>query len=813
MDTVMKFIKLQTIFFILITSCPSLITGQALDNLTDARQTLPAVINARWISNPDIALTEHNVVYFRKSFSLTSPPATFIIHITADNIYRLYVNGVFAGSGPSRSDRYHWYYETYDLAPLLEPGKNVIAVCVVNFGPRRAFSQFSHLTGLFIQGHTAAESVANTNDADWKTTRDPGYFIHNIEWIDQKDVGGGFYVAPPTDSIVGSLKISGWEDPGFDDSSWISSSWLDNPSIRGTQGAGGIFFPGGWLVYPNPLKILRERRERFASVIKMEGVSTSGKFLRGTGDLVILPAREVTLWIDNKNLDIGFPEMLLSGGKNSLVTFRYAESLFNPDRKTKPDRDDFNNKLFIGIPDFYVPDGSDDQQFRPLSHRAFRFVQIQVRTADQPLTIHDFSFMHTAYPLEQKASFETDDPSLNQLMAPVWRTASLCAQDLLMSDAYYEQMQYVGDSKIHNLAILFMSGNDDLVRNQLRQTDWSRFPDGLTLACYPNDFHLVIPYYSLVWVDMVYDYMIWSGDRKFTRELTWGIENVLHWFNDRLQPTGLLGPVEWWNDMDWSPGFSNGTPPSIGQGNSATLTLQFSISLQNAARIFEWLGDSLKANQYRERSDFILHSVKELCYDPIRGLFAETPQHNFYSQHTNMLAVISGMVTGKESSDIMQKVISDKSLSPCALFFRYYLLDALKECGLGDSIPGQLFPWYDMMKYHLTTFTEIPVTWEGQRSDCHPWATSPNIHFFKSMLGISPVSPGYEKVKIEPSFGNLSFIKGSFPSKIGSVLFDLRKNKQGKVSATINLPEGMSGIFRYGGKEQALIPGGNKFDL
>ena len=68
-----------------------------------------------------------DVYLFRKEFRLLNYSGPFIIHISADNRYRLYVNGHFAGMGPARSDLANWYYETTDISSYLKYGNNVIA--------------------------------------------------------------------------------------------------------------------------------------------------------------------------------------------------------------------------------------------------------------------------------------------------------------------------------------------------------------------------------------------------------------------------------------------------------------------------------------------------------------------------------------------------------------------------------------------------------------------------------------------------------------------------------------------------------------
>jgi hypothetical protein len=397
-------------------------------------------------------------------------------------------------------------------------------------------------------------------------------------------------------------------------------------------------------------------------------------------------------------------------------------------------------------------------------------------------------------------------------MEPGWRTASICAQDILLSDAYYEQMQYLGDSKVHNMALLYLSGNDDLVRNQLTQTDWSRFPDGLTLACYPNDFHLVIPFYSLIWIEMIHDHMMWAGDRAFTAQFQLGIYNVLEWYHKHVSENGLLGPLEWWNDVDWSPGFPNGVPPGIEDGNSTLFSLEYAIALQKATEISQYAGNTEQAEIYAERSKNIIKAVKKLCYDPSRQLFSETPDFHDYSQHTNILAILSEAVDGEDARILMKKIVEDRSLHQVALFFRYYLLEAIFQTGMSESFKDQLHPWFDMIDMGLTTFTEVPLDWESQRSDCHPWSTSPNIHFFTSICGIRPLKAGFEEVIIQPQFGHLEIIKASLAHPHGQIEINLNKRDL-QVKGTIILSGTIQATFKWRDKSLPLKEGINQIDL
>ena len=77
----------------------------------------PALLNrrwkAQWITHPTESLLDYGVFHFRKAFELKEQPQEFIINISADNRYRLFVNGKAVCFGPARADLEHWSFESY----------------------------------------------------------------------------------------------------------------------------------------------------------------------------------------------------------------------------------------------------------------------------------------------------------------------------------------------------------------------------------------------------------------------------------------------------------------------------------------------------------------------------------------------------------------------------------------------------------------------------------------------------------------------------------------------------------------------------
>src|SRR5262249_53465140 len=130
--------------------------------------------SARWISTPRSSPFDFGVYHFRRAFDLPAAPQRFLIHVSGDNRYALFVKATRVAAGPGAGDLFHWRYETVNLAPWLRAGKNVLAAVVWNFGQYAPEAQVTAQTGFLLEGDTAAERVVDTGP-QWKSTRDQSY--------------------------------------------------------------------------------------------------------------------------------------------------------------------------------------------------------------------------------------------------------------------------------------------------------------------------------------------------------------------------------------------------------------------------------------------------------------------------------------------------------------------------------------------------------------------------------------------------------------------------------------------------------------
>jgi hypothetical protein len=769
-----------------------------------AQQVNNALLNggwsAQWITSPDAPQREYGVYHFRKTITLTTQPAKFVVNVSADNRYRLFVNGKAVCSGPARGDLANWFFETIDIAPYLKAGDNTIAALVWNMGVYAPVAQISNQTGFLLQANDKANDFINTGSS-WKVIRDSAYTPCST------DNGARlrtYMVVGPGDQVNAANYPWGWEQPGYNDSTWLPARRLGGAVPYG-YGSDNL-----WTLQPRNIPLMREQLQRVQSVRRTTNIETKGEFLQGGHPLTIPANQTVTILLDQGYNTVAYPEIALSQGKDAELKMTYAEALFTKDHQ-KLNRNEIDGKTIIGNYDIFQPDGANHRVFRPLWIRTYRYVQLDITTKDQPLVIDDLYGYATGYPFTVKASFTSNDQSLKQIWDIGWRTAQLCAGETYFDCPYYEQLQYEGDTRIQSLISLYVTGDDRLMRKALLDFYHSRVPEGLTQGRYPSNRLQVIPPFSLFWVSMIHDYWMNRKDDQFLSQFLIPVTGVLDWFENRIDDSqDMLGPMKWWSFVDWNEAFPGGTPDGAMDGNSSIITLQYVYTLQQAAELFAAFGHKQQAEHYRSLASRLSESVYKRCFDKRRQEMANTPEQKTFSQHASILAVMTGSVPKGEMQKVMNKVLTDSTLSQATFYYRFYLNQALKRAGMAGMYYSQLKPWREMIANGLTTFAENP---DPTRSDCHAWSASPNYDFLATICGIGPGSPGFATARIEPAMGELTQATGVVPLPQGNIQVSLVKKGRDGIEADIQLPGDMKGEFHWRGQSVKLNGGRHKVGL
>lgn len=759
---------------------------------------------AQWITAREAPARGEVVLHFRKVIDLPAAPPQFVINVSADNQFLLYANGKRVSTGPGHSDLSHWRYETFDIAPFLYPGKNVLAATVWNFATHAAIAQMSERTGFLVHGAGDAERIADT-DATWEVEVEKG--IAPL----QPELPGFYFASGPGERWDAGKMDWNWDQERQNQPGWTKAMTLGRGAPRWDRDA-----PNNWQLVADPLPTMEMKEVPTGTVVRSTG--TEAPKDGATEGFVVAANTKASVLLDHGELLTGYPQLRVEGGAGSRIRLTYAEALYDT-KGQKGNRNEIQGKHILGLADEFLP-GGGAVEFQPLAWRTWRFLQVDVETGADRLRIQGIRTWFSAYPFEEKGYFRSDDESLKKIWEIGWRTARLDAHDTYMDTPYWERLQYVGDTRVQAMISYAVAGDDRLARQAIDAFNNSRIPDGLTQSRYPSSLVQMIPTFSLMWVGMVHDFWRYRGDREFVRAQLPGTRTVLDWFMARQRDDGLLGNIPWWPFVDWGRDFVDGVPEQGEDGGSSVITLQFVEALRYGAELEEAYGDKHVADIYRRAAERAVSAIRKSCWNEKYGLLADTPAQDHFSQHANILGVWLDVVPHEKQQEILHKILSASDagfrvsgvtpkMTLATYYFRFYLARALEHAGMGDHYLELLGPWQEMVKLGLTTWAESP---EPTRSDSHAWSAHPNFDLLTIVAGIHPQRPGFETVRIEPHLGGLHDLEAAMPTTKGMVEVSYARSGEA-LTADVKLPQGVTGEFYWQGKTVGLHEGQQKLDL
>jgi len=737
------------------------------------------------------------------------PMEHYVVHVSADNRFVLFVNGKRTGEGPARGDLDHWRYETFDLGPALHAGDNTISATVWNYGALAPTAQMSDQTGFLVQGGGPLEAAADT-DESWEVKEEKGQGFLAISSTDLPN----YYAASPGEFLEGNRYDWDWQTS--------TEGWRHAMTVgTGEPGRYPKATPVGtgsgvnrWLLVEDKLPPMAHQEIPTGRVVRVEGMPPVAGF-----PATIPPHSDVRILLDRGTMATAYPELVFSSGKGATLRVSYAEALVDRMGK-KGNRNEVEGRKMLGLTDVLSTDGAQGRTWNSLYWRTWRYLELHVQTADEQLSIDSLKAYFSAYPfVEGRSGVTASDPSLHAMWDIGTRTARLNAHETYMDCPYWEQLQYIGDTRIQALISYVEFGDDRLARQALDAYDQSRISEGLTQSRYPSALNQVIPTFSLYWIGMIHDYWLYRPDDGPLKGWVPHTRSVIEWYAGHERTDGLLGIMPWWNYGDWTKDFVFGVPPQDPDGGSALLSLNYMAALRDAADLEAYLGNGALAGDYRAHADRIGAAVYRLCWDATLGLLADTPAHGHFSEQTNAMGVLEDVVPEGLRAGVMKAVLAHSpgtgkvpaggEFSPASIYFRFYVARALDHAGMSDLYLDTLGPWRKMLTLGLTTWAE---TDEPTRSDDHAWSAHPNYDLLTLVAGIKPASPGFRTVLVAPHPGSLTDFAAHMPHPMGDIAFRCRTSEGTRVF-DVTLPPGLKGTFQWSGHSAPLADGPNHLEF
>lgn len=431
-----------------------------------------------------------------------------------------------------------------------------------------------------------------------------------------------------------------------------------------------------------------------------------------------------------------------------------------------------------------------------------RYIQLHVTNVKSEVKIYYAGIKPVEYPLNSKGRFEVPDKVHERILRTCDRTLRLCMHEHYEDTPWREQALYAMDGRIQALCGYYLYGEYDLPRESIRLLGRNRFENGYLELTSPGRTLITIPCFSLVWILMLKDHYMFTGNDELIDEFLLQVKEMTAALAEKLKKSGLF-PVEqdrkYWNFYEWSPGLDE---------KGAVLRLRkgryhfcFDAFLLKAIETAVWLcnkKDDTELDHFKSMLPTYRDTINETYFDNQRGLYKNYPGHTTdepFNQLTQGLALYCDLAQGHRAEQVSKAICKDNSLAPATLSMLYYVFEGLlktdpENCNWVYRYIAKT--WGFMLKKGATSFWETmkgQADFDGAGSLCHGWSAVPVYCYFKYILGVSPVKPGFSEFNFEPLPSDLRKASGTIPTPHGVIEVNWQIKKDGNNSAELKYPQ------------------------
>ncbi len=683
-------------------------------------------------------ITSHNVIHnenafycFKKSIEVKREEKS-ILYIFAEARYKLYINGELVAVGPLKGNDVLKYYDDVDVTPFIKEGRNEIEVQVLQLRTISRTHAYSHLTALMHDGGMVLSLWGNMGDCNVET--DSSWQCAKVPGRSLKDGVRTYYVGMNED-----INTDFNNPMQFEESKELCK--LQLMDVDGTNHTE----MSPWAVRKRTIPMLYFKEKEFAGY--KNGIYDAGR------------------------VTTGYLRFKMSGKGTAKLT--YAESMaFVEDGKiVKYDRCD-ENGVIIGDFDTFSVDG--ELVFESWWFRTFRFIKAEL----DGVTIESIDYIETGYPIEISDNYDFGRDDDNELFKISARTLECCMHETYEDCPYYEQLQYAMDTHIQMLFTYQLTNDDRLARKAIDDFASSYTFGSISQSRFPSNKPQYITGFALFFIYMLYEHYKRFSDSEFISKYMHIADGIITWFFSHME-NGLVKRSNYWDFIDWATDFKYGQPTS--QKQSGVYSLMLCDALTKTAELHSAFGTSCN---YMEKAEEIKGAVVKYLYDESKNMYADSPDKDFFSQHMQIWAVLTGLAVGEDAKDLMMRA---KELSCSVTFaYTYYLARAYEKAGIYEMIEETFDSMRALPSLNCTTMPEVPF--KTTRSECHAWSALVLYEYTAKVLGVTVRD---KKVYINPYTQNRSYAKGKV-AVFGSFTDVEWKKNENDFCIKISLPEGVT---------------------
>lgn len=595
-------------------------------------------------------------ILFRKKFTLKQTPDQAMIRISADDYYKLYINGTFIGQGPKAGYPFHYYYNEIALSPYLKAGENTIAVHTYYQGLiNRVWVSGDNRHGLWLELFADDNLVLGSDDT-FLCAEHTAFSIAGISGYDTQFMERYDASAPECDFFL----------PEFDDSNWKSA--VINLKDDHT------------LVFQNTKQLVFEE-------VAPANIETRGD----------------VLFIDFGAMYVGHLTFLATGKSGESIMIRCAQEL-NDDGTVR-----HNLRASCHYEEFFVLSGKSEDRLNQYDYKSFRYTELHL-PAECEVNVNSIRLIARHYPFELKREYTGADEREKKIWDLCVRSLHYGVQCVIQDCMEREKGYYLGDGCYSILTYSLLTGDyafmeaffDDFLR--------TKFINRGLMTCANCSKMQEIAEYPMIMITLLLEYAELTGNLDFVKDRFDEVADIMDYYREQYaDQDGLLKNLDKWSVVDWPAPRRDGYDADLTEGQVNHLkhnavNAYYIGAIKCLNKLAKMLGRAPYADAKPLEKAFV-----EAFYDPEKKLFRDTDVSQHISLPGNIFAWWFEILPEEETRQNIIAMVREKRLSTVMFFSTFPIFCSLVRDGEEELMHDLLTDdntWYKTIQEGGTTIFE-----------------------------------------------------------------------------------------------------------
>lgn len=654
--------------------------------ITDERfcERAPRNVFHRQLDKLDLPLDQYanSHILFRKKFSYKKTSQSVTAYISADDYYKLYINGQFVAQGPAPCYHFLYNYNVIDLTEYLVDGEKVIAVHTYYQGLINRVWQSGDFRHGLILDVCQGDKVLVKSDQSFLCQQHSGYEKMHVVGINTQFM----------ERYDSNSDEDAFFDSDYDDGCWKNAKVILHAdykmNIQQTQN----------LVF-----------ERIDPIKTDNGIGV--------------------IRIDFGKIYVGYFNVTAVGKKGAKIEFRYGQEL-NEDGSVR-----YNMRCNCNYCEEWILSGKKDRLYQ-FDYKAFRYVEI---IAENNVDFSEIYLCARHYPFELKCDLKAEYKK-NKDLLDIWElcvnTFKYGVQEVIQDCMDREKGFYVGDGCYTALAHYVLTKDDSILRKLIDDSFSSKFITEGLVTCLDCSHMQEIAEYPLILISLLLWHFRLSNDLEYLKSNYFKAKAVLDEYQKSYENNYLLNNLDRWCVVEWPKNYQDGYAVPVIEGVVCTEPhVSICAYYVHAIKTMNKIADIIGESHYRDES-LLLEAFTDAFYDEKAKLFNDGIFSKHFSLPGNLFAYAFELYQDKAFEENFLSLLTKKGYEKTSLFTFFPLLckfvkdDKKKE--ILDFITND-GTWKRMLREGATS------TFEGWGKDCKKNASLFHLTFASVVVFLSDI--------------------------------------------------------------------------